>query len=97
MTEGGPGGWIFLLEVEIMFGEDLLVADWSGLRKASFPGWPENNGFSKAPDWICEILSRSTVGNDKVRAEPFNEVEFDLGSFWTEESRDSSPDPGAGQ
>jgi hypothetical protein len=27
---GGPGGWIILSEVEILFGEDLLVPDWSG-------------------------------------------------------------------
>lgn len=136
---GGPGGWIILSEVEIMFGENLLVPDWSGWRKEHFPGWPENNWFSKAPDWICEIISPSTVGNDKIRkmdiyarfevsyywlvdprdrtletfmlksgiwarigafighdkvkTEPFSELEFDLGSFWTEESPKSPSDP----
>ena len=128
---GGPGGWIILSEVEIMFGKDLLVPDWSGWKKERFPGWPENNWFAIAPDWVCEILSPSTAGNDKitkmdiyarfevsyywlvdprdriletfvlksgtwarvggfmenakVKAEPFIELEFDLGTFWAEE------------
>lgn len=128
---GGPGGWVILPEVEIMFGEDLLAPDWSGWRKERFPGWPDRNWFSQAPDWICEIISPSTVGNDRivkmniyagfgvshywlidprdrtlevfklqagvwarigafmddarVRAEPFPEVELELGSFWVEE------------
>jgi len=132
---GGAGGWVILPEVEIMFGEDLLAPDWSGWRKERFPGWPERNWFSKAPDWICEIISPSTVANDKiwkmdiyaryevshywlidprdrtlesfmlqsgvwariacfigsarVRAEPFTEVELDLGSFWVEEGTES--------
>lgn len=137
---GGPGGWIILPEVEIRFGEDLLVPDWSGWKKERFPGWPETNWFSTAPDWICEIVSPGTagndkirkmdiyarfgvsycwlvdprdrtletfvlkpgnwvrlggfVGNDKVRAEPFMEVEFDLGCFWIGESPEPSSTPG---
>lgn len=35
------------------------------------------------------------IGNDKVRAEPFSEVEFDLGSFWTEDSPQSLSNPEA--
>jgi len=136
---GGPGGWVILSEVEVLFGEDLLVPDWSGWRKDNFPGWPETNWFLKAPDWICEIISPATVANDKVRkmdiyagfevsyywlidprdktletfrlqsgiwarmrgyagnakvrAEPFSEVELDLGSFWIEEPPPCSPSP----
>jgi Uma2 family endonuclease len=136
---GGPGGWVILPEVEIMFGEDLLAPDWSGWKKERFPGWPEDNWFSIAPDWICEILSPSTAGNDKIRkmdiyarfevsycwlvdprdrtletfmlrsgiwariggfvdnamvkAEPFIEVEFDLGSFWAKKNAESASNP----
>jgi Uma2 family endonuclease len=136
---GGPGGWIILSEVEILFGEDLLVPDWSGWKKERFPGWPRDNWFSTAPDWVCEILSPATaandkirkmdiyarfevrycwlvdfrdrtleiftlwsgtwariggfVGNDRVRAEPFMEVELDLGSFWVEESAEAASNP----
>ena len=62
---GGPGGWIFFVEVEIKFGEDLLVPDLSGWRVEHFPGDPEQNYFTTRPDWICEILSGSTEKRDR--------------------------------
>lgn len=126
--EGGPGGWVILLEQEIMFGEDLLVPDFSGWRKGRFPGIPEKNWISVPPDWVCEILSPSSAsldrvrkmpiyaqhgvqylwlmnpiektlevyrlesgrwfysaafaGDDKARAEPFQEIELNLADFW---------------
>lgn len=84
---GGPGGWVILSGVEIMFGEDLLVPDWSGWRKERFPGWPENNWFSKAPDWICEILSPGTVGNDKIRKMDIY-ARFEVSFYWLIDPRD---------
>ena len=63
---GGPGGWIILGEVEILFGRDLLVPDLSGWRRERFPGWPSENWFSVAPDWVCEVLSPGTAARDKV-------------------------------
>jgi Uma2 family endonuclease len=127
---GGPGGWVILSETEMMLGEHLLVPDFAGWRKERFPGVPKENWISIAPDWICEILSPSTmrvdkvrkmpiyarheipylwlidpaaktldvfrllsgqwvlagtyVGNDKARAEPFLEIEIELGNFWAE-------------
>ncbi|NWG72944.1 MAG: Uma2 family endonuclease [Parvularculaceae bacterium] len=127
---GGPGGWIILFEPEIKFSEqNLLVSDFAGWKKERFPGWPRENWFSLAPDWICEILSPTTArhdriekmdvyarhevkylwlidprdktlevfrlmssqwvkwggfaANDKVRTEPFPEVEIELGTLWT--------------
>jgi Uma2 family endonuclease len=128
--QGGPGGWIILAEVEVMLGEHLLVPDFSGWRKKRFPGLPEVNYLSVSPDWICEILSPSTMRtdrirkmpiyahfgvkhlwlidpvaktlevyalesgrwlvlglygeNDLVRAEPFQDIEIDLGNLWIE-------------
>jgi Uma2 family endonuclease len=67
---GGPGGWIILDEPETMFGEDLLVPDLAGWRRERFPGRPEANWFSVAPDWICEVLSPGTVRTDRVRKMP---------------------------
>jgi Uma2 family endonuclease len=127
---GGPGGWIILVETEIMLGEDLLVPDLTGWKKERFPGLTTDNWISVRPDWICEILSPSTtrldkvrkmpiyaehgvsyawlidptsktldafrlesgkwllVGtfaeDDKVRVEPFHEVEIELGNLWLE-------------
>ena len=139
----GPGGWIILFEPEIRFSEkDLVVPDLAGWRKERFPGWPRENWFSDAPDWVCEILSPSTARNDrivkmatyaqhevqhlwlidprdktlevfrllsgqwvrlggfaendKVKAEPFREVEIELGSLWTEESSGLSPGRSSG-
>lgn len=125
---GGPGGWVILYEPEIMLGDELLVPDFAGWRKERFPGVPKENWVSVSPDWVCEILSPSTMRvdrirkmpiyarfgvahlwlmdpvartlevfrleserwsmtaafaeNEKVRAEPFQEIEFDLGPFW---------------
>jgi Uma2 family endonuclease len=63
---GGPGGWIILDEVEIRFGEDLLVPDLSGWRRERFPGRPQTNWLDVPPDWVCEILSPSTSRKDRV-------------------------------
>lgn len=67
---GGPGGWVILYEAEVMFGENLLVPDLAGWRKERFPGVPKENWISVVPDWICEIVSPSTVRVDKVRKMP---------------------------
>ncbi|MEW6220858.1 MAG: hypothetical protein AB1634_15180 [Thermodesulfobacteriota bacterium] len=34
---GGPGGWIFLDEPEVSFGEDILVPDLAGWHQERFP------------------------------------------------------------
>lgn len=68
--EGGPGGWIILLEVEIMLGEHLLVPDLSGWKRERFPGLPKENWISVPPDWVCEILSAGTARLDRVRKMP---------------------------
>ncbi|MEW6267545.1 MAG: Uma2 family endonuclease [Thermodesulfobacteriota bacterium] len=125
---GGPGGWIFLREPEVMLGENLLVPDVAGWRQERLPSPPKENWISVAPDWVCEIQSPSTfridrvrkmpiyaahgvpylwlidpvaklletfklkdgawmvlgnyAENDKVRVEPFQEVEIDLANLW---------------
>jgi Uma2 family endonuclease len=61
----GPGGWVFFIETEIMFGDDLLVPDICGWRVEHFPGEPERNYFTSPPDWLCEILSGSTEKRDR--------------------------------
>lgn len=63
---GGPGGWVFFVETEIMFGDDLLVPDICAWRVEHFPGEPERNYFTSSPDWLCEILSGSTEKRDRT-------------------------------
>lgn len=127
---GGPGGWIIILEPEIGLDEDILVPDLAGWRVEKYPGEEPHNWISVAPDWICEVLSPSSlrrdkgdkmsiyarhgvghlwlvdpnaktldvfrledgkwfvVGvffeNDRVRVEPFAEIEFSLSDLWHE-------------
>jgi Uma2 family endonuclease len=129
---GGPGGWIILLEPEIMLRENILVPDLAGWRRERFPVTEDTNSISIPPDWVCEVLSPSTVRldktrkmplygqhgigyfwlidpgartldvyrleagkwvvagfyseDDKVRAEPFQEIEIELNNLWLEEA-----------
>ncbi|MFH1115419.1 MAG: Uma2 family endonuclease [Pseudomonadota bacterium] len=124
----GPGGWIILFEPEIKMGEDILVPDLAGWKEDRLPWDEETNWISVPPDWVCEIVSESSIrvdrikkmaiyaregvpyywvidpryrtlevfrlesgrwlllgtfaDDDKVRAEPFEEVEIDLGRLW---------------
>lgn len=64
---GGPGGWWILDEPEIHFpdptevGEiDVVVPDLAGWRRERMPELPETAYFTLAPDWVCEVLSKST-------------------------------------
>ena len=61
----GPGGWWILYEPELHLGADVVVPDWAGWRRARLPRIPDTAFFSLAPDWVCEILSPSTVGLDR--------------------------------
>ncbi len=128
--EGGPGGWVILVEPEIALGDNILVPDLAGWKKEHFPVSEETNWISVVPAWVCEILSPGTIRtdkarkmplyaqhgishlwiidpiartldvfqlesgrwivmgtfleDDKVRAEPFHEIEIDLGNLWLE-------------
>ena len=66
MGRGGPGGWIILDEVEIALGEDIFVPDLSGWKKERFFKPEGQNWISIAPDWICEILSPSSIRQDRI-------------------------------
>ena len=78
---GGPGGWIFLYETEVRFGEDIVVPDLAGWRKERFPTELEHNWIPVAPDWVCEVLSPSTFRNDKVRKMPVY-ARYGVGHIW---------------
>jgi Uma2 family endonuclease len=66
----GPGGWIILDEPEISFSEDILVPDLAGWRRERFPVREDHNWISTVPDWVCEVLSLSTVRKDKIKKMP---------------------------
>src|SRR5436190_12381377 len=69
---GGPGGWWILPEPELHFpdptapGEiEALAPDVAGWRRERMPELPETAYFTLAPDWLCEVLSRSTEDVDR--------------------------------
>ena len=53
---GGPGGWVFVYEPELHFGDDVLVPDLAGWRAERVPAL-DVPYFTLAPDWACEVLS----------------------------------------
>ena len=132
---GGPGGWVILDEPEIHLGSrpDKLVPDLAGWRRERLPdavgGEDALAYYDLAPDWVCEVLSKSTrridkrekmriyaregvryvwqmdplansldifrlegrnwllvdsfVGDESVRAEPFEAIELELALVWS--------------
>ncbi len=67
---GGPGGWWLSFEPELHFGDDVLVPDLAGWRRARLPAIPRTAAISLAPDWICEVISPSTERIDRLRKLP---------------------------
>ena len=67
---GGPGGWVIIVEPELMLGEHVLVPDLAGWRQERLPSPPVNNWIDITPDWVCEILSPSTQSIDRVKKMP---------------------------
>jgi Uma2 family endonuclease len=70
--EGGPGGWIILIDPELSLGEHILVPDLAGWKKERVAGlgMVEENWIPVAPDWVCEVLSPGTARMDKTRKMP---------------------------
>lgn len=64
---GRPGGWWILVEPELHLGPDVVVPDLAGWRRERLPEIPDVPAFTLAPDWVCEVVSRSTAGIDRVK------------------------------
>jgi Uma2 family endonuclease len=69
---GGPGGWWIIPEPEVHFVRDSVVAvpDLAGWRRERMPDIPEGHRFEVVPDWVCEILSPSTLQKDRTKKMP---------------------------
>jgi len=66
---GGPGGWVILVEPKIRFGSQILVPDLAGWRQERFVS-PRKGPYTVIPDWLCEVLSPSTMRFDRVTKLP---------------------------
>ncbi len=63
---GGPGGWLILDEPELHLEGEIVVPDLAGWRRERLPRVPNAAYFTLAPDWLCEVLSRSTEKLDRA-------------------------------
>jgi Uma2 family endonuclease len=77
LGDGGPGGWLILVEPELHFpdpsspgDDDVVVPDLAGWRRERMPEMPDTAYASLAPDWICEVLSPSTEQLDREEKMP---------------------------
>lgn len=61
-----PGGWWILFEPELHLSGEILVPDVAGWRRERMPSLPGDRFFGLAPDWVCEVLSPSSVRVDRV-------------------------------
>lgn len=63
---GGPGGWWILFEPELHLEElEPMVPDLAGWRIERMAELPDTAYFSLAPDWVCEVPSKSTETLDR--------------------------------
>jgi Uma2 family endonuclease len=67
---GGPGGWIILYEPELHLGDDIVVPDLAGWRRDRLPAIEQAAYLTLPPDWLCEVLSRSTEKIDRAKKLP---------------------------
>lgn len=62
-----PGGWWIYTEVEIELGpEHVYRPDVAGWRRERVPERPTGTPITQRPDWVCEVLSPSNPGTDRV-------------------------------
>jgi Uma2 family endonuclease len=63
---GGPGGWIIIDEPELHLGPHVVVPDIAGWKAERLVGKSKAKWFDTPPDWVCEVLSDSTIKYDRI-------------------------------
>jgi Uma2 family endonuclease len=66
----GTGGWLILDEPELHFDDEIVVPDLAGWRRQRLPLVPDAAFITVPPDWVCEVLSKSTEKTDRVEKMP---------------------------
>ena len=61
------GGWWIVAEIELHLGRAVVVPDVSGWRRTRMPSPPQGPFQTLAPDWVCEITSPASAGDDRIR------------------------------
>lgn len=63
---GGPGGWWIFVEVDIQLGvHDIVRPDLAGWHRERLQKPGSQRPITVPPDWICEVLSKSTAARDR--------------------------------
>lgn len=79
---GGPGGWWILDEPELhLVSLEPVVPDLAGWRVERMPSLPDTAFFTLVPDWVCEVLSKSTESVDRNEKLPLY-AKHDVGHVW---------------
>jgi Uma2 family endonuclease len=69
--KNGPGGWWILDEPEVhLVREEPINPDLAGWRMERMPTLPNEAFFTLPPDWVCEVLSKSTEDIDRNEKMP---------------------------
>jgi hypothetical protein len=63
---GGPGGWYIVDEPELHLGPHVVVPDLAGWKVDRVRGKTKQKFFDVPPDWVCEVLSESTMKIDRL-------------------------------
>lgn len=81
--QDGPGGWWIVVEPEIHFVRDTIIAvpDLAGWRRGRMPDIPDDHRFEVVPDWVCEILSPATAKKDRAVKLPLY-AQFQVAHVW---------------
>jgi Uma2 family endonuclease len=63
----GPGGWWIIDEPELHFirNAEVDVPDLAGWRRERMPLIPQEHRYTVVPDWVCEVLSKSSADTDR--------------------------------
>ncbi|MCE5243942.1 MAG: Uma2 family endonuclease [Syntrophobacteraceae bacterium] len=77
----GPGGWTVYHEPEVQLGENTVVPDLAAWKNASLVSLSPEARMDVAPDWVCEVLSPTTLRADKVRKMPIY-ARFGIPFLW---------------
>jgi Uma2 family endonuclease len=72
LGRNGPGGWWIITEPGIELPNTPEIApDGAGWRRERMPELPADEPIRVVPDWVCEILSKSTRRHDLLVKLPY--------------------------
>jgi Uma2 family endonuclease len=73
LGRGGPGGWWIIAEPGIELPNDTkeISPDVAGWRRERMPELPVDEPIRVVPDWVCEILSKTTRRHDQLVKLPY--------------------------